>query len=146
VRLDCHHHYCSHGPVDRLIDAHQRSLALARCAQSEQASPASCEADATQCRVVINALRREIDRLQAGIVQRYDLATDRADLNSFRCESPTTVAATPSTDFSRQSIFGVPALSDVGGCSPSDSVSMPSNEIQSWLRVTNLGTLLDVLA
>jgi len=145
VRLDCDHHHFFHRPVDQLIHVHQRSLALAGCDPCEPAATASCETDSTRCRVLVNAMLREIDRLESGIMQRYDHGSDWIDLSSWSCESSMSVASTPPVAEHRNSIYGVPAL---GELAPGQTLrQIPAGDVVvSWLRVTNLGTLLDVLA
>ena len=145
VRLDCDHHHSFHGPVDRLMHVHQRSLALTGCDPCESAAIASCESDSTRCRVLVNAMLREIDRLESGIVQRYNHGPDRIDLSSWSCESSMSVASTPPVAEHRNSIYGVPALGELAPDQTSRAI--PADDVVvSWLRVTNLGTLLDVLA
>lgn len=66
-------------PVERVIRVHAASLEKARRAgRCDVVAPAARESDAGQARIVINALRREIDRLLRGI--------DRIDPRSHRCQ------------------------------------------------------------
>lgn len=55
-------------PIQRIIRVHARSVAKARksraCDEFVSSAP---PCDARQCRIIINALRREIDRLMRGI-------------------------------------------------------------------------------
>ena len=145
VRLDCDHHHFFHGPVDRLIHVHQRSLASASCDPCEPAATASCDADSTRCRVLVNAMLREIDRLESGIVQRYDHGPDWIELSSRSCEPSMSVTTTPSVAEHRSTIYGVPALGELAADESSRPIAA-DDVVVSRLRVTNLGTLLDVLA
>jgi len=67
VRIEDRFNAIAHDPVRRLIKVHAQSLARAAHRHSASVAPACCEADAGQCRIIINALRREIDRLLRGI-------------------------------------------------------------------------------
>lgn len=54
-------------PGHRLIHVHRASLAFTPASRhADDAAPACRESDAGQCRIVVNALRREIDRLARG--------------------------------------------------------------------------------
>jgi hypothetical protein len=58
-------------PVDRMIRVHAKSVIHGRkTARCEATAPVCREADARQCRIIVNALRREIDRLLRGIDPR----------------------------------------------------------------------------
>jgi len=62
-------------PVKRIIRVHAKSIAKARKGRHCDGFVAtSSPCDARQCRIVVNALRREIDRLMRGI-NRYALCS-----------------------------------------------------------------------
>lgn len=132
-------------PAGRLIRVHDASLRRqARpCARPDVISRFS---DALQCRIIINALRREIDRLIRGIdrvgccghppVHRADHQFDTAPTSNggSRPRSPTALQ------------LGMPLAT----INPTLSLGVvqvaPPHGVQTTSVVTNLGTRLDVLA
>ena len=104
--------------------------------------PACREADAGQCRIIVNALRREIDRL---IRQGYG---ECGIVNSLRVEAAShTDIDTETFGLSvpprHRKVYAMPtaATSDCHRQSPPPQ----SRFVNAHLQVTNLGTLLDVL-
>lgn len=145
MRIEHSFHHGFQNPVDRILRVHQRSLALAQ-ADRVCASSSSCQdhADPNQCRIVVNALRREIDRLQTGIIQthvkldRWPAAPDGRRVVATNDLPKACMAKTP--------LQLGPPLGDISALSPDGEV--PSARGQVWfsrLIVTNVGTLIDVL-
>lgn len=125
-------------PVDRLIHVHAKSLASVRCLREEAECRGSPRCDGIHCRIIVNALRREIDRLVRG-VDRLDLSCDHSAIDgqlSTRFESMMTGRGRP--------IYAPPPLGEIPA---------QDREIQSMMRpvlshgrvITNLGSLLDIL-
>lgn len=110
-----------------------------------ESAHAACEADASKARYVINALRREIDRLARGIdetdpirrAEAYSLSRDKDD-------GPTdTAGSAPPKPGSRSSWASIrePMRSVV----PPSPPEVPTMMIAPLL-MTNTGTLIDLLA
>jgi len=147
VRLESACHPIACGPIDRLIHAHQSTLDFARCEHHAPVSSAACGADAASCRIEVNALRREIDRLQTGIVQGFDRPLPSVTANPWGCECFSATEAPSPASHDRHPSHRLPALDDFGLIPGRDSTPpILIDQVVSRLRVTNLGTLLDVLA
>ena len=140
-------------PIDRLIRVHAKSLAHAKQRNHcDEVAPACCESDARQCRIIINALRREIDRLLRGIDPRRPFwvetqASRPADFSADRI-----VATSQEADFARRAsaqttrpIYAPPSIGDrtaitqaLSSTASSSNTSLPANQA--------VGQLIDVLA
>jgi hypothetical protein len=102
-------------------------------------------ADGRQCRIWLNEARREIDRLR-GSLARPPVP---------RCDTVQIGPAWPDTDTcpevsrsdSARSIYAPPPLGDVSNFQPRELPPPPQvPHVANYFHVTNLGSLLDVLA
>lgn len=106
---------------------------------------AACEADASKARIVINALRREIDRLARGIdetdpVRRAEAFTFARDVD----DGPTdTTGSAPPNPGSRSTWAS--SSEPAGYVVPPSPPDAPAVMIAPLL-MTNTGTLIDLLA
>jgi len=136
-------------PVDRMIRVHAASMArAARCLCESATARENKPSDARQCRIVVNALRREIDRLRRGI-DRVDVrgAVTRAreciaarDAGRDPCGPPSSMPPTRKT-------YGPDPLGKVKEAAAIPPPPPPRViSIDNYYHITNLGTLLDVLA
>ncbi len=137
------------GPVGRMIGIHAASVGeSSRCRATERRSEVDEPTDHGRCRIAVNALRREIDRLRRGM--------DCAEL------SPREVVEVP-CDGEADDVMGSedglasPAVGRMSyGVSPIGRVPKPEEAldppreahvpIMVNYHITNIGTLLDVLA
>lgn len=143
--------------MQRLIQVHQNSLNESQrnrlCHARCEVAPACREADAFQCRVVINAARREIDVLQRESGQlcnslqwerwysAFCLQNQSSNVDTLMAGLP---SASPPVD---RKAYAMP-LMDASIPSPSSNpepLARCINPMNGHLQVTNLGTLLDVL-
>jgi hypothetical protein len=133
-------------PFKRLILVHAENLAEARSRQLPAPAHRCCESDAGQCRIIVNALRREIDRLMRGIDRhRIDSLLVNREItahaqNHSQSSAPTSVQRAARPPY---------AVSPIGACSDISSdanVLTQTQIIAARPMVTNLGTLLDALA
>jgi hypothetical protein len=136
-------------PVDRMIRVHAASVArAARCRRESAIAGAPGPSDARRCRIVVNALRREIDRLRRGI--------DRVDL----CGAATRARECFAAPAAGRNPCGPPASPPPArkGYAPDplgkvrEAAAIPPPppppviSIDNYCHITNLGTLLDMLA
>ena len=132
-------------PVERLIRVHTESLATAmRNRQARQAAPASQECDARRCRIVLNAARREIDRLRRGVIQPAQADSFQPSLRSMGVDTPPDPLASPPTGRMSYAPDPLGKPSDFRDVTPPDPAEIV--RAMNYFHVTNLGTLLDVLA
>jgi len=149
VEIGSHSNATAGHPVDRMIRVHAASMARAACFRRESAIAGEHKpSDARQCRIVVNALRREIDRLRRGI--------DRVDIRGAVTRARECIAA---SDAGRDPC-GPPASppptrkayapDPLGKVRESAAIPPPPPprviSIDNYYHITNLGTLLDVLA
>ena len=103
--------------------------------------------DVGQCRIVVNALMREIDRLRRGIDHTDMLCINApwpqvdCEADAGACECPP--AASPS---SGSGLYGPPPLAKLPPVSGDQAPMDAAIEIRNYFHVTNMGTLLDVFA
>ena len=146
-----HHHHRPHGPVETLIRVHAHSLKLARRHHFVNKVCHVCPGvvcpvlDAGQFRILLNEARREIDRLRRqcdGIP-----CCSVPPLNDQDCYRPndSLSAELAKAPLHRKS-YAMP-IGDVGRSRLNESAGRVqcAHEIHSYLAVSNLGTLLDVL-
>ncbi len=157
-------------PVDRLIRVHAETLKTAahireasRCAEDVVCPPCNDR----QCRIVINALLREIDRLRRGfdqidccnITSSADSASctsmaamngnqhSRADQPSDCCETGVANASSRSSPHALPKSYAVTPLGYVRSSAASElPVPIAPAVIVTPPHVTNVGSLLDILA
>jgi hypothetical protein len=138
-------------PVDRMIRVHAKSLAHAKhCNRCDETAPAACESDARNCRIVINALRREIDRLLRGIDPRRPFWVEtQANRPSGLDRSDSFEHAPPEIDFAQRSSttpsYAPPSIGDRAAIMQMFSggtTSTPTNPRANQIA----GQLIDVLA
>ncbi len=137
-------------PGERLIQTHRESLATAtRNRLARGALPIRFECEAARCRIILNAARREIGRLRQGLLTAAEESlvrrrVDRVELAERPADTPPAPHASPPTE--RMSYAPDP----VGKPSVSREVIPPEPgaelPVENYSHVTNLGTLLDVVA
>lgn len=134
-----------------MIRVHAKSLAHAKhFDQCDKTAPACCESDARNCRIVNNALRREIDRLLRGIDPRRPFWVETQVNHPSSVDRPDTFEpATQGMDFTRRSaarpIYAPPSIGDrttIMQLFSSDSTSSSTNSRADQA----VGQLIDVLA
>lgn len=142
------------GGIERLIRVHAKSLALARkLRECDVAAPACRELDAGQCRIIINDLRREIDRLRRGIDPNppFWIATRRQprEPQSITSSEPAARALEFTQRASGKSIrksYAAPALGDRAAIGQLFGFnSQPAQTPSSHLRKA-AGNVIDLLA
>ena len=155
VRIEDRFNSIAHDPVQRMIRVHARSLAkAARTRVCRDVAPAACESDAMQCRIIINALRREIDRLMRGI-DRFDSGSCHGGCRPDSCDGLRFAGTSDQrSEFSSLAsarlaprLYAVAAVGDVAGraqaCSPAGATQggqLASNS------VSDVGAVIDLLA
>jgi len=128
-----------------------RPVASVEVRPAHQPRPAAETLDAGQCRIWLNECRREIDRLRAG---REVLATRELDpavqqraggsVSASRVDGPSGTLADPPTE---RKLYAVDPLAVMPDPRHPDPVERPPRiRVLNHYHVTNLGTLLDVLA
>ena len=139
---------CGH-PVDWMIRVHAASLALAARRREQSAAGRAGEpCDTRQCRLVVNALQREIDRLRRGV--------DCVDLCAGRLRPPPAECASgvedriPGGPTSPPAVRKAYAPDPLGKPAPAAKMPPPPPLriifLDNFYHITNLGTLLDLLA
>ena len=132
-------------PVERLIRVHAESLATAlRNRQASETAPASRECDAGQCRIVLNAARREIDRLRRGLVQPAQADMFQPSPHRLAHDVPPDPKASPPSDRKSYAPDPLGKPTEFRDVTPPDPAEIV--RVVNYFHVTNLGTLLDVLA
>lgn len=139
---------CEH-PVDRMIRVHAASQALAaRNREQSAAGRASEPRDARQCRLVVNALKREIDRLRRGI-DCVEIGDARLRSRPVDCEMGLE-ARLPDMPTSPPAARKAYAPDPLGKPAPAPEMPPPPPlriiSLDNHYHITNLGTLLDLLA
>ena len=136
-------------PAQRMIRVHAKSLKHAHhhhhacCPPLPECPPT----DVGQCRIVVNALRREIDRLLRGI-DRFDryipvtLQTSPKWAHRGEGNSEMSQIAGPNQ---RRKLYAPAPLGQPLAPAPLPGTQIPGATIISAPRITNLGTQLDVL-
>ena len=137
-------------PVERLIRAHAerharphvRSDAVRRAVRIARAPGPGC--DRRQCRILLNAARREIDRRRGGLLTAAErmLVARRAEPSG--AGPPQVPAASPPTQPKAYAPAPVGKPAVVRGTTPPDPAELV--RAINYFHVTNLGTLLDMLA
>ena len=115
---------------------------------------ASCSAgrDDRQCRIWLNEARREIDRLRQGLDTPPAERCDAVHLSNQPPPAEQAGGDAPAADGFRRCpsrrLYAPPALGDVSAMTASLPPAPPPapTPLASYLHVTNLGTLLDLLA
>jgi hypothetical protein len=132
-----------------MIRVHAASLALAARRREQSAACRTGEpCDARQCRLVVNALQREIDRLRRG-VDCVDLCPGR--LRPAPAERGAGVEdRIPDGPSSPPAARKAYAPDPLGKPAPAPEVPPPPPlriiSLDNFYHITNLGTLLDLLA
>ena len=132
-------------PVQRIIHVHAKSVKRARhnlrCCLPAFACPPM---DVGQCRIVVNALRREIDRLLRGIdrFDRYIPLNTSTSSNHNEGDSEFSRLAAPRQP---RKLYAPAPLGQPLAHVPLPSTQRSGADIISAPRITNLGTRLDVL-
>jgi hypothetical protein len=103
--------------------------------------------DRGQCRIIINDLERQISRLRRGI--------DLVDLSFVQPPPPSTAPDTCPDDVTRDSLamrepgrksYAPPAVGEIPPPAPKAETPSTPASVENYPQVTNLGTLIDVLA
>ena len=144
IEMSIHHDPPVH-PVDRMIRVHQRSLKLSkRLAEPCCCVPPAGVSDAGQCRIIVNALRREIDRLLRGI-DRFDWRGPAIDNRrhvpgAHDCSPPSSTSVATSSAHGSKRIYAPAAL----GTPLSQGVAL--NSLSSSAPPPPAQGLIDILA
>jgi hypothetical protein len=112
-----------------------------------------CPADSGRCRVVVNDLRRLIDRLRSGLDKDKEACAPSAGRCAVRprplpcrpcpsCPPCPTAAGAPKA----HPIYAVDPIGRIRPAADQSTITLPPRVIENYPRITNLGTLLDVLA
>lgn len=134
--------------VDRLIKVHQASLQ--RAEHLREANPPRSTAEPTDCpacRAHINALEREISRLRRGLERPEPIEHTQPD-EPLRPHRPDDFdrPLDPSVQERRPYAVDPLNLDALRGDAPPPADPALVNRIENYYHITNLGTLLDVLA
>jgi hypothetical protein len=132
-------------PIDRLIRVHQRSLKRSHCAKIPCAPcRINCISDARQCRIIVDALQREIGRLIRR-VDRFDLCGNNSPIAPHvqsKNERPHLLQPSNSLSASRSKpIYAAPPL----GMSLSSPNQPGSSQLMTSVAPAPR-TLIDILA
>ncbi|MHC4413847.1 MAG: hypothetical protein ACYS0G_01045 [Planctomycetota bacterium] len=136
-------------PLERLIRVHTESLATAmRNRQAREAASVARECDARQGRIVLNAARREIDRLRRGLFRAAEAALLRQPVREILIDAPSDPAPEPRASPPAERKSYAPAPIGQPTVFPDATPPDPSEVVRvvNPFHVTNLGTLLDILA
>ena len=147
--------------VGRVIRIHASSLARAKhCHCNTATAPACREADAGQFRIILDAARREIERLRRHLTPTpYSQSIRRgcppcgwrsvdaayaAGLFGARAASLGSSAASATTHARKD--YAPPAVGDIAAVEAAAKQAAASSPIENYQRITNFGTALDVTA
>ncbi len=128
-------------PLQRLVRTSTESLAAAmRSRRPVESAAVSQECDARRCRMVLDAARREIERLRDRLVfaEQDRLARNRGEESA---PDPLSAPPTERKAYAPDPPGKTPEHRDVTPPDPAELV-----RVLNYFHITNVATLLDVLA
>lgn len=147
VRIEDRFTAIAHDPVGRLLDVHRASLAV-EGAHRPCEDPHHCSrvCDPIQCRIIINALRREIDRLLRGI-DRIDalIAPDPQTSNRLSNDAVAPRRSHSAEPGHAARPYAPPPIGYVPAKSPAAAARPPASPAVQHSIVSAGGTLVDIL-